>query len=678
MAVAAFDGDALLDAGVTGALELQAVVPSLTYNATGYMAQPYLRGIGTRQSTVGLEPSVATYIDDRYVARPFAAMFDMQDVERVEVLKGPQSVLYGRNAAGGAIRAITKDPRDASVEIVGKVGDYSARRLGVIAGGPFADEWRGQISAAVEQRDGFATNLIPSGRATADDLDRAAVRGKLLWDVTETVHAKLGVSWWNYTDWTGRDLTAAGIPEANRGVALYGGITSRERDKFATAMTGDNDLREAAADLRFDMQLGDLDFASVTTYTDSTFEQTFDVDASSIALLDLEATEPSDTWTQDFQLLSSASARLPWLAGAQLYRQDASNLYVFKHPVSAPPAYPPGTDISNGLQHVLTESYALFGQVAYPFRDRWTATVGGRWSSEDKSATLEPAPDAVTNVPTPFADARSWDEFTPRVALEYRRDFGLAYLSYTRGFKTGGYNYPASANPVLNPETLDSYELGIKASFVGDRLRLRSALFDYDFKDLQVSRGGAGAFITTENAASATVRGLETDVDAALTARLSLTAGVAFIDSEYTAYVAGVLVPLTTPPFGSAPLAGGLDVRGRSLLRSPDEAAYLGVRYELPLASGGRVPINVDYSYKGDYYFDFSPVAETEWLKQDAYAVLNARVAYSSADGGFELGLWCRNLTDSIYYEDAVIQTASSRVSYADPRTWGIDFKLRL
>jgi len=264
------------------------------------------------------------------------------------------------------------------------------------------------------------------------------------------------------------------------------------------------------------------------------------------------------------------------------------------------------------------------------------------------------------------------------VALEYRRDFGLAYLSYTRGFKTGGYNYPASANPVLNPETLDSYELGIKASVAGDRLRLRSALFEYDFKDLQVSRGGAGAFITTENAASATVRGLETDVDAALTARLSLTAGVAFIDSEYTAYVAGVLVPLTTPPFGSAPLAGGLDVRGRSLLRSPDEAAYVGVRYELPLASGGRVPINVDYSYKGDYYFDFSPVAETEWLKQHAYDVLNARVAYSSADGGFELGLWCRNLTDSIYYEDAVIQTASSRVSYADPRTWGIDFKLRL
>ncbi|HSC15977.1 MAG TPA: TonB-dependent receptor [Gammaproteobacteria bacterium] len=677
MAVAVFDGGALLDAGVTDAMQLQTVVPSLTYVATGYMAQPYLRGIGTRQSTVGLEPSVATYIDDRYVARPFAAMFDLQDVERVEVLKGPQAVLYGRNAAGGAIRAITKDPTDRSVAIVVKAGDYSERRLGIIAGGPFTDQWRGQISATVDRRDGFATNLVASGRAAADDLDRQALRGKLLWDITDTLRAKLGVSWWRYTDWTGRDLTAVGSPEANRGVALYGGVTSRERDAFATALAGDNDLREAAADLRFDARLGDLEFVSVTTYADSSFEQTFDVDASSVTLIDLEASEPSETWTQDFQLLSPESARLPWLAGVHFYRQDASNLYVFRDAVSAQPAFPVGTDVSNGVQHVLTEARALFAEVAYPFSERWRATLGGRWSREQKSATLEPPPGAVTNVPTPYADARTWDDFTPRLSVEYRADFGLAYLSYSRGFKSGGYNYPASVNPVLNPETLDSYELGIKAKFVGDRLRLRSALFHYDFKDLQVSRGGPGAFITTENAASAAVRGVEADVDAVVTDRLSLAAGIALVDSEYTDYIAGVLVPLTVPPYGSAPLPGGLDVRGQSLLRSPDEAAYLGIKYELALARGGRLAVSGDYSYKGDYYFDFSPVAETEWLEQDAYDVLNARVAYSRADGGWEVGVWCTNLTDSSYYEDAVVQSASSRVSYADPRTYGIDFKLR-
>ena len=203
------------------------------------------------------------------------------------------------------------------------------------------------------------------------------------------------------------------------------------------------------------------------------------------------------------------------MAGAQLLSPERKQRLCLRRRRSAQPAFPVGTDVSNGLQDVLTEAYALFAQVAYPFRERWTATLGGRWSRERKSATLDAVPNAVTNAPTPYADARDWDDFTPRLALEYRGDFGLAYLSYSRGFKSGGYNYPASLNPVLNPETLDSYELGVKADLADDRLRLSSALFHYDFKDLQVSRGGAGAFITTENAASATVRGLEVDVEIA-------------------------------------------------------------------------------------------------------------------------------------------------------------------
>src|SRR5262249_12797779 len=150
---------------------------------------------------------------------------------------------------------------------------------------------------------------------------------------------------------------------------------------------------------------------------------------------------------------------------------------------------------------------------------------------------------------------------------------------------------------------------------------------------------------------------------------------LALVDSGYEDYTAGVLVPLAAPPYGSAPLAGGLDVRGRSLLRSPDEAARVGLRYEHALRNG-RIPVSVDYSYKGDYYFDFAAVAATEWLKQDGYGVLNARVAYASADNAWELGLWGANLTDASYYEDAVLSSASSRVAYADPRTWGLDFRL--
>ena len=335
MAVAAFDGRTLADAGVTDAMQLQTVVPSLTYVATGYSAQPYLRGIGTRQFAVGLEPSVATYIDDRYIARPFATIFDILDLERIEVLKGPQGVLYGRNAAGGAIRAITRNPgSEPKFEVGARTGNYGARRAHVTAGGPLSESWRGQVSAAIDRRDGLAVNLVPTGRPTADDVDRAAYRGKLLWDISDAVAAKLTLSYWNYTDWTGRDLSAAGVSEANRGVALYGGVTSYERERFATAFADDNDLSEAAADLRFDIRLAKVDLVSATTYADDEFNQTLDVDVSSTRLIDLFAAEKSETWTQEVQVLSHDDAPFTWLAGAYFYRQDATNLDVFEDAVS--------------------------------------------------------------------------------------------------------------------------------------------------------------------------------------------------------------------------------------------------------------------------------------------------------------------------------------------------------
>ena len=678
VAVSAFEGDALRDVGVTDARSLQNVVPSLTYIMTGFSAQPYVRGIGSRVGWIGMESSVATFIDDRYVARPYASMFSMLDVERVEVLKGPQGMFYGRNSAGGAIHAITREPGySPSAEIAVKAGDYHSAVLSVLAAGPLADALRGQITAGIEKRDGFAANLVPSGRAEADDLDRQSFRAKLLWDIGDRAHAKLGASWWRETAWTGGDLTSVGVPEANRGVALYGGVTSRDRKHFASAMSGDNDLREAAVDLRFDVHVGDIDFVSITTYTDADSARVFDVDASSTVLTDVDLTEASASWSQEFQVLSSRDQDLEWMAGAYYYREDGNNAFVFRDSVAAQPQFPAGTDLTNGLQRVDSEAYALYAQAAYAFNERWRVSFGGRWNRESKAATLLPVAGAVMTAPTPFADTRDWDAITPRASIEYRGRFGLGYLSYSRGFKSGGYNYPAAPSVVLEPESIDTYEAGSKSDLFGARLRINTAVFSSKIKDLQVSRGAAG-MLTTENAADAEVRGLEIDFDVAMAEDLTMYGGAALIHSRYTDYTAGVLVPLYVPPFGSVPLVGGLDVRGRSLLRAPDRALNVGIRYDKRLAGGGSLPLSVNYAYKGDYYFDFSAVPETAWLKQKPYGVLSARIAYRARDERWEVGLWGTNITDEAYLEDAVLTAVVSRVSYADPRLYGIDFKLRL
>src|SRR5688572_16083965 len=678
MAVAAFDGDALAELGITDARKLQNVVPSLTYLATGFNAQPYLRGVGTRSGWVGMESSVATYVDDRYVSRPWAAMFDLLDMERVEVLKGPQGILYGRNAAGGAIRAITKDPGyDSSVEIGAKAGSDDYSSLSILAGGPLADALRGQIASWIEKRDGLATNLVPSGRSHADNLDRQSLRAKLLWDVGERVTAKLGASWWRYTDWIGRDLVSTGAPETNRGVALYGGITSLDREHFASVLAGDNDMQETALDLRFDVDAGALQLISITTYTEGDYTQTFDTDLSSITLLDNYATETSTDVSQELQLLSAGDRRLEWIAGAFYFGSKGESANVFRDAVSVQPLLPVGTDVSPGLQHADIHAYALYAQATYGFNERWSVTFGSRWNRERKEATLTAFPDALSTAPNPFADSSDWDETTPRASFEYRGTWGVAYLSYARGFKSGGYNYPASTGPVLDAEILDSYEVGLKSDLLDGRVQLRSAVFFTDVNGLQVVRGAAGALVT-ENAADAEVRGLEIDLDVALGENLSLSVAAALLDSEYTEYTAGVLVPLYVPPYGSAPLAGGLDVRGRSLLRTPDQTLSVGVRYRKPLDAGGSIAFAASHAYRGEYYFDFSAVPETEWLKQDAHGVLNARVAYVASDERWEIGLWSNNLTDELYYDDAVLTNVASRVSYADPRMSGIDFKYRL
>lgn len=677
MAVAAFDGDVLADVGVTNARQLQNVVPSLTYVATGFNGQPYLRGIGTRSGWVGMESSVATYVDDRYVSRPWAAMVDMLDLERVEVLKGPQGILYGRNAAGGAIRAITKDPGyDASVEVGGKAGSDDYASVSLIAGGPLSDAFRGQIASWIEKREGLATNLVPSGRPYADDLDRQSLRAKLIWDLGERATAKLGASWWRYADWIGRDLVSTGAPETNRGVALYGGVTSREREHFASALTGDSDMRETALDLRFDVDVGKLDLASVTTYTEGDFVQTFDTDLSSITLLDNYATETSTDVSQEFQLMSAGDVPLDWIVGAFYFRSRGESANVFRDSVSVQPQLPAGTDISPGLQHADVDAYALYAQAAYSFNERWSVTFGSRWNRESKEATLVEFPGTFTTAPSPFADSSDWNETTPRASLEYRGSFGVAYLSYARGFKSGGYNYPASIGPVLDPEILDSYEVGLKSDLLDGRVQLRSAVFFTEVNGLQVVRGAAGALVT-ENAANADIRGLEVDLDVRLGENLSLSIAAALLDSEYTEYTAGVLVPLYVPPYGSAPLVGGLDVRGRSLLRTPDETLSVGARYRKPLEAGGSITFAGSYAYKGDYYFDFAAVPETEWLKQRAHGVLNARVGYVASNERWEVGLWSTNLADEIYCDDAVLTNVASRVSYADPRMSGIDFKYR-
>ncbi|MAC32329.1 MAG: hypothetical protein CME38_01830 [Haliea sp.] len=674
VAVSAFTNEALTDFGVSNTQSLQMVTPSLVYNNTGAEGSPYLRGVGTRLASLGLESSVATYIDDRYVSRPAASLFELSDVERIEVLKGPQGTLYGRNATGGAIRVITMDPDDEfEGDVSLSVGNYNRMNLSGRVNIPITDTLAAQVSGISSNRDGYADNLVPEGASELDDRDFQATRAKVRWDIAPDAMMKLSVAYWNQDDNNGNDRVAVGPSELSVGLSR-GGITGTKPDEAATANNATIEQDEISADLRFDVAFESFDFASITTYSDFDSESPTDGDGTSDVTLDATRAQDVQTYTQEFQLLSNGDGPLNWIVGMYYFYQEGDTFAIADINGGA-------ATISNMDQYVETDAYSLFGQATYNFNDHWALTLGGRWNTEEKDVeqTLIPGtvPNGVGTPPNiPFEDNESWDEFTPKATVEYRTDTSLIYLTYAVGFKSGGFNYPAASPAAvpLGPEILDSIELGYKGDLMDDRLRLNGALFYYDYQDLQVTRAaadttGSGISLTTENAADASVLGFELDLTALVTEALTLTAGVSVLDSEYKNYDASAKIPRE----GVAGLTDAFfDADGESLLRASDFSGYVSANYEIDVQKG-RVPIVLTYSYKSEYDFDFVGSSETQALTQDDYGLLSLRVSYVPSSEKWRVAVWGNNLTDEEYFTEVAANAFGLWGSYGEPRTYGVD-----
>ncbi len=682
----AFSNDALEDFGIGDTQSLQYVTPGLVINNTGSTPAIYLRGVGTRLSFPGLEPSVATYVDDRYLGRPNGTVFEFADIERIEVLKGPQGTLYGRNATGGAVRVVTLDvTEELEGKIVGSAGNYDALGVSGTVNIPVTDTLGVRLSGLTRQRDGFADNLDPRGASELDDQDYQAWRAKVRWDISETWTARFTLEGNQRDDLEGADVVALSPPELHLGLSM-GGITGNDVDEVATATRRTIDYKDTAATLRLDAAFDTVDFAAITTYWDYDQTGSLDADGTSTRLVDVVNTPvEGDSFSQEFQLLSNAAENYEWIVGAFYYEETVDHYDLILGLQDNPRV---GTSVSQGNQGADTQAYALYGQFSYDFSPNWSLTLGGRYSVEDKDiSVMAPIEVPVSLAPHPYEDSDSWNEFTPKATLEYNFDAGLVYASYARGFKSGGFNYVAStSNPLtgeplapLDPEILDMFELGWKAELFDRSLRLNGALFYYDYQDLQVTRAVAdpdtGSVVNlTENAANAELYGLDLDLTWLPTDALMITMGLNLLQSEYQDFVAAANVYRDSFTPGAAGMqAIAFDADGQDLLRAPDWSAFVSASYDISLA-GQTFPLVVTYSYKDDYNFDFVADPSTERLVQEGYGLLSARLGWLSPNQNWELAVWGKNLTDEDdYFDDIVASAPGIRGSHGAPRTYGID-----
>lgn len=687
MSVTVFGGDKVSDAGISGLNDIALQTPNL--NLTSFnIAEPqiFLRGIGSTNDSAASDPAVAVFVDEVYLGRPGGASTDLFDLDRIEVLRGPQGTLYGKNVAGGAINFFTKKPQQEFEAKAGAtVGDYDYYRLSGYVNGPLTDTLAGKITVSARERDGYAKN-ITTGQ-DLEDLSSQSFRSQLRFTPGDRVDVLLGIDYTDsssngenrfITDLDTPALSAlASIPELIAlQAAAVAGLDERE-SSHAVKQYSDKEIFGFLGRVDYEMDWAIL--TSITAYreSESSWLQSLtsteaappivsSPDRVGISEVNDGANEEADQISQEFRL-SSEGAIIKWVAGLYYIKENVErdeNFETYWDPRTPLAGLSPG-DVTY-FQDASTESYAVFGQATWNATEWMALTLGTRYTEDDKDITQS----AVNNLDTPVggiplvapgfapvSGSDSWSDTTIRASVDFNVLDQLLYITYSEGFKSGVFpSTVASAEAAvtaIDPEQATNIEIGAKTEWLDSRLRFNIAYFDLEYDDLQ-------QFFLRDNVlntgnANAEVSGIELDFAAAITEYFMLTGSYATMDGEYTEYVVGDDV-----------------FTGNDLSRAPEDTWTFTGTYTVPFESGATLDLVATVSHTGDYFHEAS---NDERSFQEAYEVWDASVNYTSAEGSWVVSLWGKNLDDELYAAHKILSTFGGVTNlWAPPRTYGASF----
>lgn len=668
--------------GIVGTEGLGIAIPALQFTRqTGNGGAPFLRGVGTSQATAGVNSSVATYIDDVYISSPIATTMKFNNIESVEVLKGPQGTLFGRNATGGVVHVRTRQPsHDARIEGIIGYGSYNTAYGSLYATTGLTDNLAANIAlTAQNQQDGYGRNLVNG--VDIFKQKNAGVRVGLLWEPTDRTKVTLSGE---YTYLDGDQ--GLNIVIAPGTIALGGGGFVCKYCSWDTPFGHPRDSAVAkvyGASAKVSQDLGTVDLVSISAFHQTRLLINIQLDGTTNGQNILASRSPSfnKSFSQEFQLLSKADAKLRWILGAFYF-----NEYAGYDPIDLSGA---AFAALGGVRHTdsrqLLHSYSVFGEASYEVLPRTKLTLGMRYTT-DKFREVAEQRNAAQTVLPPGKLSSGWVDFsklTYRAILDYKpTDAALLYASYSRGFKSGGFSTAApfiglALAPPVSPEILDAYEVGFKSEFADNRIRLNGAAYYYDYANLQVATVQNGQAVTF-NAASARIKGAELDLTIAPSRRLVFNAGVSFLDSKFTSFPAGPLnVPnprVCTPvPMTTGPLTGGnsvcfVDLAGKQTPRAPKFTLSLSGTYTIPTKLGDFTA-NATLHHNSGFFWE-----PDNRFAQPKYDLLNANLGWASPDNRYTLKVYARNILDRYYY--SYFAEASGRDAGAPemPRNYGVEF----
>tara|TARA_B110000003_G_scaffold197411_1_gene196101 strand:+ start:26535 stop:28883 length:2349 start_codon:yes stop_codon:yes gene_type:complete len=715
VSITAYTGASLEKKRVFSMFDLANSTPSFSLTAnTALDLEMNIRGVtNTRLDSPTADPSVGFFMDEVYIGRTGGMNADFFDVERLEIVRGPQGVLLGKNVVGGALSVYSKKPEaETSGKVMVSQGNYSSSLVNGYLTGSLSDTVMGRFSFQSRDRAGYGYNLLSD--RDLDDLSSKQYRAQLTYEPADSnLSARLIV---DYNKDSGNGPTVVAVPDSGAtgyrpwsALRAFVGITDirvsmAERsqyagDDFFTEQYYQRDGWGATLNLEWDMDGATLTsitanrsvdtgqmydqtgggpdmFDALYDFADfSAFAATRDSGLGAVLFFSEPVREDAkiSQFSQEIRLASDTDSALDWIVGAYYKSDEIDKLdrFIGENPSGALATLSGESHWDNRGEMT---SKAVFGQVGYQINDTLKVTIGGRYTEDDKSGHIDgiivdtgdrfnPADTAPL---TPLAEGYSgvaygdtWNEFTPQAIIEYNpSDEWFWYGSISSGFKGGGYeDTPANAvaaNIAFDPETVTNYEVGFKANLMDGRMRLNTSVFMMDYKDLQVQQTNEDCLCNiTDNASDAEIKGLEVEFQYAIADSLILLASGSMLDHKYKDFLE----------------SSGVDSSGNKLQRTPDNQFSLG--FDWYFGNADSWTMNVNYYWQDELFWQ-----PANANVEEAYGLLDGRLSYSPPTSAWSVSTWVKNIGDEEYRTNIIPFFGEEVGQYGAPRTYGVDLSI--
>ncbi|GGN61662.1 TonB-dependent receptor [Novosphingobium indicum] len=646
VAITALTSSTLDNAGVATMTQITELTPSLVMSKNTVALSPILRGVGTTAGGPGNESSIAVYIDGVYQPDLGASSFDLLKVERVEVLRGPQGTLFGRNATGGLINIITPDPSfTPAMDLTFRYGSYNERMVRAYATTPLTENIAINVSGLYSAHDGYVDDIIDGGKVGERRV--LAARGKILFDLADDFQAIVTGSIVDSND--PGQVVAQPLNSNTQGRAIDPTVIIPDKPRQYAGDVAKAYGKDHSVSLEITKGLGTVRLESTSAYSYHNSYLTRDSESTRAPGFAPISNEFSRTYQQELRLLSDNDSPLQWIAG----------LYGFDSKSSIEPLQI--TETFRLEPRLRTKSWAAFVDATFALSDQFKIGAGIRYTDEKRSVTQ------VMNGTEVYSEKDSFTNWSPRALVQYfpTPDINI-YASYSRGFKSGVFNGQSFQQTAVKPEINEAFEVGLKAEPT-TWLRVNLAAYHYNYSDLQIAiRLPDNPSTVLTNAGAARMQGIEGEFSASPVEGLQLRASVAMQDAKYTR-LENVLVqvPIYIDGLPAGNTAKVYDASGTPILRAPKFTGSFGATYEHDIGLGTLgISANVYHSSYVRHTYDGR-------LGQKAYETVSGEIYIETLDN-MRFSLWADNLTNQDVLESIITISAGDIVQYNPPRRVGV------